>query len=277
MDGIWDDPDLICKILRGRTKHEGRRSFSRQRDKSPEEAKFFWSGGPIEVAERTWFQSRFSGVTAFETDEGIVLVDSGMAPLAPALAALLREKTAAPIHTAIFTHGHFDHAFGLKAFLQAGQPQPRIVAQRWILGRFERYERTSRYNAAVNARQFGGSAERAEPGGEYDNFRRPELMPDTLFDRELAFRVGGLQFQIHHCRAETDDHCWVWCPQRSVVCSGDLIINAVPNAGNPQKVQRYPWDWADGLRRMAALEPATACVPVTAVRSSAIGKKSSAC
>jgi hypothetical protein len=24
--------------------------------------------------------------------------------------------------------------------------------------------------------------------------------------------------------------------------SGDLIINAVPNAGNPQKVQRYPWD-----------------------------------
>ncbi len=233
--------------------------FRAMRDKSPEEAKFFWSGGPIEVAERTWFQSRFSGVTAFETDEGIVLVDSGMAPLAPALAALLREKTAAPIHTAIFTHGHFDHAFGLKAFLQAGQPQPRIVAQRWILGRFERYERTSRYNAAVNARQFGGSAERAEPGGEYDNFRRPELMPDTLFDRELAFRVGGLQFQIHHCRAETDDHCWVWCPQRSVVCSGDLIINAVPNAGNPQKVQRYPWDWADGLRRMAALEPDSLC------------------
>src|SRR2546423_14775350 len=75
--------------------------FRAMRGKSPEDAKFFWSGGPVEVAERTWFQSRFSGVTAFETDEGIVLVDSGMAPLAPALAALLREKTAAPIHTAI--------------------------------------------------------------------------------------------------------------------------------------------------------------------------------
>jgi alkyl sulfatase BDS1-like metallo-beta-lactamase superfamily hydrolase len=28
-----------------------------------------------------------------------------------------------------------------------------------------------------------------------------------------------------------------------------------PNAGNPQKVQRYPAEWATALRRMAALEP----------------------
>ena len=234
--------------------------FRAMRGRAPEEAKFFWSGGPIEVAERTWFQSRFSGVIAFETAEGIVLVDSGLARLAPALAAALREKTSGPVHTAIFTHGHVDHAFGLKAFLQPGQPRPRVIAQRAALDRFARYERTSRYNAAINARQFGGSAERSQPGdGEYDNFRRPELMPDTLFDRDLAFRVGGLDFEVHHCRAETDDHCWVFCPQRSVVCSGDLIINAVPNAGNPQKVQRYPWDWAEGLRRIAALAPRSLC------------------
>jgi hypothetical protein len=31
--------------------------FKQLRGKSPEEAKFFWSGGPVEVAERTWFQS----------------------------------------------------------------------------------------------------------------------------------------------------------------------------------------------------------------------------
>jgi len=261
-----ENPDLpadrvgtMDEILRGGGSMKAADHFRAMRGKSPEEAKFFWSGGPVEVAERTWFQSRFSGVTAFETDEGIVLVDSGMAPLAPALAALLREKTAAPIHTAIFTHGHVDHAFGLTAFLQPGQPEPRIIAQRAILDRFERYERTRRYNAAINARQFGGSAERTQAGEEYDNFRRPELLPDTLFDRDFAFRVGGLEFEIHHCRAETDDHCWVWCPQRSVLCTGDLIINAVPNAGNPQKVQRYPWDWADGLRRIAALAPSSLC------------------
>ena len=106
--------------------------FKAMRGKSADEAGFFWSGGPIEVAERTFFQSRFSGVTAFETDEGIVLVDSGMGPLGPQLNAMLREKTDAPIYTAIFTHGHVDHAYGLQAFLKPGQPRPRIIAQRKI-------------------------------------------------------------------------------------------------------------------------------------------------
>src|SRR5262249_55136436 len=66
--------------------------FKQLRGRSPEEAKFFWSGGPIEVAERTWFQSVFSGCTGFETDEGLVLVDSGMVQLGGKLAALLRQK-----------------------------------------------------------------------------------------------------------------------------------------------------------------------------------------
>jgi glyoxylase-like metal-dependent hydrolase (beta-lactamase superfamily II) len=233
--------------------------FKAMRGKEPDEAGFFWSGGPIEVAERTWFQSRFSGVTAFETDEGIVLVDSGMAPLGPVLASMLREKTSAPIHTAIFTHGHVDHAYGLQAFLGPGQSRPRIIAHRKMLERFARYQLTSRFNAAINARQFGGSPERAGAGEEYDSFSPPPLMPDTLYDESLEFRVGGVRFEIHHCRAETDDHSFVWCPERKVLCSGDLVINALPNAGNPQKVQRYPWDWAAGLRRMAAFEAQSLC------------------
>ena len=36
---------------------------------------------------------------------------------------------------------------------------------------------------------------------------------------------------------------------------GDLFIWVFPNAGNPQKVQRYPDDWAVALRKMAALGP----------------------
>src|SRR4029077_6032635 len=33
----------------------------------------------------------------------------------------------------------------------------------------------------------------------------------------------------------------------------------VPNDGNPQKVQRYPWERAKGLREMAALSPHAFC------------------
>ena len=40
-----------------------------------------------------------------------------------------------------------------------------------------------------------------------------------------------------------------------MLCCGDLFIWASPNAGNPQKVQRYPLEWAQALRRMVALKP----------------------
>ena len=44
-------------------------------------------------------------------------------------------------------------------------------------------------------------------------------------------------------------------PERRAICAGDLLIWVFPNAGNPQKVQRYPHEWALALRTMAALRP----------------------
>ena len=42
-------------------------------------------------------------------------------------------------------------------------------------------------------------------------------------------------------------------PEKKILAPGDLFIYATPNAGNPQKVQRYVGEWAAGLREMAAL------------------------
>ncbi|MBX3269527.1 MAG: MBL fold metallo-hydrolase [Sandaracinaceae bacterium] len=236
--------------------------FTKNAGKSPEDAKFFWSGGPIEVAPRAWFASVFSGVTAFETDEGVVLVDSGLARLGPMLAGMIRMRTRAPIHTAIFTQGHVDHAFGLRAFLADGQPTPRIVAHRAMPDRFARYARTAGHNVAINARQFGGTVRASTESGnadDYHTFGPPSIPPNVLYDERVDLTVGGERFEVHHCRGETDDHSWVFAPERGVLCPGDLFIWAVPNAGNPQKVQRYPWEWAAGLRAMAAKKPRTIC------------------
>lgn len=231
--------------------------FHELHGKTPEEAKFFWTGGPIEVAERTSFVSLFSGVTAFETDAGLVLVDTGLRDLAGGIAALLRQRTAAPVHTAIYTHGHVDHAFGLASFLLPDQAPPRVIAHRNVVARFERYVKTPRHNAALNARQFDGSV--PAHNQVLDTFGYPKHPPTDLFDDALEIEVGGVRFEIHHCRGETDDHAWVYCPSLGVLCPGDLLIWGVPNAGNPQKAQRYPWDWARGLREMAALAPRSIC------------------
>jgi glyoxylase-like metal-dependent hydrolase (beta-lactamase superfamily II) len=232
--------------------------FGSMRGKTPEEAKFFWTGGPVQVAERTWFASQFSGCTAFETDEGIVLVDTGTKQFAPVIAAMLRQKTQAPIHTAIYTHGHIDHAYGLDAFLLPGQAKPRVIAHRDMPARFARYQATAHHNAALNARQFGGTVE-AQSNDAYAAFGQPPIPPDTLYDDHMRITVGGVKFDLNHCKGETDDHTWVWCEDRKVVCPGDLFIWAVPNDGNPQKVQRYPWERAKGLREMAKRVPYALC------------------
>jgi glyoxylase-like metal-dependent hydrolase (beta-lactamase superfamily II) len=118
--------------------------------------------------------------------------------------------------------------------------------------------RRQRHNAAINARQFGGTVE-AQTNSANRIFGEQPIAPGTLYDDQMEIEVGGVRFELHHCKGETDDHTWVWCPERSVVCPGDLFIWAVPNDGNPQKVQRYPWDRAKGLRAMAALEPRVFC------------------
>jgi alkyl sulfatase BDS1-like metallo-beta-lactamase superfamily hydrolase len=44
-------------------------------------------------------------------------------------------------------------------------------------------------------------------------------------------------------------------PDKKWVFTGDFVIWNFPNAGNPQKVQRYPIEWATALRDIASRRP----------------------
>lgn len=212
------------------------------------------------VTDGVYFTTLFAGVTAFETGEGLVLVDTGPGMLAESLAAALREETNAPVAAAIYTHGHVDHAFGLGAYLLDDQEPPEILAHEAILERFERYERTRGHNAAINARQFGGTVDAAAAmSSENGPFGFPDHAPTRTYSDELTLEVGEMTFEIRHGKGETDDHSWVWCPDRGVCCPGDFYIGNAPNAGNPQKVQRYPTEWAETLREIVAVEPRHLC------------------
>jgi glyoxylase-like metal-dependent hydrolase (beta-lactamase superfamily II) len=132
----------------------------------------------------------------------------------------------------------------MAAFIAEGQKnkvaRARVVGHRTIATRFDRYKRTAGYNGIVNSRQFNGPA--AWPT-DY-------VYPDTYFDDRFTVAAGSIKFECHHGRGETDDACWVYIPQRKVLCTGDFIIWASPNAGNPQKAVRYAREWAEALRAM---------------------------
>jgi alkyl sulfatase BDS1-like metallo-beta-lactamase superfamily hydrolase len=171
-------------------------------------------------------------------------VDTGSPMTAGYVHEQVRAWTTAPLHTAVYSHGHIDHVFGVGPFEAEAAGTPRVVAHAALPARFDRYRLTAGYNAAINARQFSA------PGLSWPTDYR---YPDVTYIDELSLEVGGLALELHHARGETDDRTWTWVPERQVLCCGDLFIWACPNAGNPQKVQRYPAEWAVALRQMAAL------------------------
>lgn len=204
------------------------------------------SGEATEVADRTAFLPGFANVSAFATDEGLVLVDTGSPFTAGAVHERVRRWTDLPLHTAVFSHGHIDHVFGVAPFAEERrEPAPRVVAHAAVTARFDRYRRSAGWNAHVNRRQFG--LDDLEWPTDY-----PE--PDLTYDDRLDLTVVGERVVLHHARGETDDHTWTWFPQRRVLCTGDLFTWACPNAGNPQKVQRFPREWAAALRVMVGLD-----------------------
>jgi alkyl sulfatase BDS1-like metallo-beta-lactamase superfamily hydrolase len=205
-------------------------------------------GEAEEVADGVAFVPSFANVAGFATEQGLVLVDTGSAPLAQHVHTTLRRWDTTPLHTAVFSHGHIDHVFGVAPFEQEAQEQgwaaPQVVAHEAMPARFDRYQLTAGYNEVVNQRQF------AMPDLRWP---REYRYPDRTYTGALELSVGGLDLRLRHCKGETDDHTYTWVPERKVLCCGDLFIWASPNAGNPQKVQRFPKEWASGLRDMAEL------------------------
>jgi alkyl sulfatase BDS1-like metallo-beta-lactamase superfamily hydrolase len=205
----------------------------------------------IELAEITTgvgFVAAFANVSVFDTESGLVLVDCGHPAMAQRLFDEVRHWSAKPVELIVYTHGHVDHVFGSLMFDREadanGWPRPRVVAHSNVGKRFDRYRLTAGLNTEINRRQFQiGLAWPTE-------YRHPD---ETYQDR-LGLEVGGLRLELCHGRGETDDHTWVWLPQRGVLCTGDFFIWACPNAGNPQKVQRYAGEWAEALRAMDRLD-----------------------
>ena len=200
-------------------------------------------GEPTEIAPDVFTHPAFVNTYALRTPTGLLLVDPGFTHASGAVQQAVRGWSDAPVHTAVYTHGHVDHAFGLREFLAAGD-QPQIIAQENCPGRFRRYALTHGWNARINQRQFS----LPQP-----YFPRHFDWPTLTFRESLTQRLGELEVQYHAAKGETDDACWVWVPASKYLFTGDLIIWQAPNCGNPQKVQRYPAEWADALETMAGL------------------------
>ena len=159
------------------------------------------------VDDRTAFIASFANVSAFATDDGLVLVDTGSSLLAEAAPACA--PGGAPLHTAVFTHGHIDHCFGVERY-EGGERAlggtSRVVAHEAVpRGRPLPHTAATTRRSTVASSVFG----ERWPTADY-------RFPDETYRDRLDLEVGGVRFELHHARGETDDHTWVWAPERRV-------------------------------------------------------------
>lgn len=197
----------------------------------------------------------FSHCIVFRTDDGLVSFDTSNEQGGSRCVDAIRGWSKDRFNTVVFTHGHIDHVGGCGAFVADGE-KPRIVGHDNVARRFERYRYTNGYNKVINERQFGQFRRRGyDLAGESQFLPVDTPNPDTTYSDQLTLDIGGMEFELNHARGETDDHTWAWVPSQKAICAGDFFIWAFPNAGNPQKAQRYPREWAAAMRDMAARGP----------------------
>ena len=196
----------------------------------------------------------FGNSCVFETDDGLVIFDFPIRQLAKRTFNGVRSFSKKPIKYFIYSHGHFDHAFGYGPFLdeikEKGWEMPQVIAHENCTKRFEKYQILDKYHNWINRMQF------ASIGGRSQNSvvsPHESLLPTTILkgnDSVYNFKLGKTNFEIYHDMGETDDSIWLWVPERKSICTGDLMISSFPNVGNPFKVQRYPNDWALAMEKM---------------------------
>lgn len=204
--------------------------------------------GLHEVAAGVWMWPAFGNVYLVPTADGLFCYDTGEKRTAPDLFGAVRARTDARLHTAVYSHGHIDHVFGVGPFdaeaAERGAPRPTVLAHENTPARFHRYVATRGYNTIINQRQFQA------PGFQWPvEYRHP----DVTYRDSTTLRIGDLDVRLRHGRGETDDATIAWLPDRGILMCGDFFIWSSPNPGNPQKVQRYALDWAKALRWMAGL------------------------
>ena len=213
----------------------------------------------VELTDKISTIESFSHIITFKTDDGLVSFDSSGAATGVACVEALRGFTSDPVRKLVYTHGHIDHVGGSGAFAADAEEQgfeaPDVVGHTAVADRFRRYDDTNNFNLHINNRQFGGISlnEGMGIGGADGRFLPSDAMwPTTEYAENHTFEVGGVSFELFHDKGETDDHTWAWVPEHKALCVGDFVTWVFPNCGNPQKVQRFPLEWAQALRKMQA-------------------------
>jgi alkyl sulfatase BDS1-like metallo-beta-lactamase superfamily hydrolase len=183
------------------------------------------AGAPAEeVSPGIWLSPGLSNSFMLTTDEGRIVLNTGMGFEGPVHRANYDAVDTAPIRYVILTQGHVDHVGGIGT---VADPDSEIVAQ----ANWETWRRDNDLLAAFRAQnsafawvdkvmdtitrntaQFGPPPPQSVP------------TPTVIVDDELVIELGGRRLELYATPGgETTDSLVVWLPDEGVCLCGNVF------------------------------------------------------
>ncbi len=212
------------------------------------------------------FVDAFANSAAVDTDDGLVIVDtSGVFHAQVGARHDPHAGRTSPLHTAVFTHGHIDHVFGVDLYEEEaranGWPPPRV-------DRARRDRRTLRALPHDRRLQRGDQPTAVQGAGAALADRVPHARRDVQ-RRRSRITVGGETFELFHDRGETDDATWVWSPDAQGAVRGRHVHLGVAELRQPAEGAALRARLGDRVPQDGRARRPRCCCPVTVCRSSA--------
>ena len=217
--------------------------------------------GVIKVAEGVHVAIGYalSNSILIEGEDGIIIVDTTES--AESAAEILREFrkiTDKPVRAIIYTHNHADHVFGAGVFAEGDDPE--VYAHESTSDLVDRVVNELRPIIAKRAlRMFGNCLDKEAlvncGVGPFlavgENYTTKYLKPTTTLSDRMSIQVAGVRMDLVHAPGETDDHLFVWLPDKKVMLPGDNIYKAFPNLYTIRGTKyRDPMKWVAAIDKL---------------------------
>lgn len=214
----------------------------------------------VEITPGVWVSEGFSNAFCLPTDEGRLVINTGMFFEVPVHKRNFEALNGRPIHTIVLTQGHVDHVGGVE-YLRG--PETVVIAHEGNAAHQADDERIARYRMDKSAFAFGDSVMDGIRA-VIDEFGAlpPQTIPvpDLTFDDRHEFTLGDRRIELLHVPGgETNDSLVVWLPDEKVALVGNFfsaLIGHIPNLVTMRGDRlRDPLPFVASVDRILALEP----------------------
>jgi alkyl sulfatase BDS1-like metallo-beta-lactamase superfamily hydrolase len=180
--------------------------------------------GVQEINDFVYLSEGLSNSFMLLTDEGRILINTGMGMEAPIHKKNFDSVSTAPTRYIILTQGHVDHVGGVEYLREEGT---LVIAQAGNAEHQAYDKRLAPFRGSRSAFAF------REPLGELLAYVQREVgppppqaipTPDITFEDRYAFSLGGLRVELLGIPGgETNDSLVVWLPDQRICFPGNLF------------------------------------------------------